>query len=147
MHIRKMTAHDINDVSALVSSLSHLYLINEQRLLPEWFTSTLSDLQFSKRIENEKFTNFVCEINSSIVGYLSMKECHHLYHLFVTEKQQGKGIATILWHHAMSNCHSDFYTLRSSLFAIPFYKQIGFIESGPLLEKDGIGFQPMELNL
>ena len=147
MKIRNMTAHDIKDVRSIVSSLSHLYLINRKCNLPEWFAHTLISSDFLKRINDHQFTNLVCEVNNSIVGYLSMKGDDHLYHLFVTEKQQGKGIAKKLWQHAMNVCISDHYTLRSSLFAVPVYKKFGFIEYGPPLEKDGIGFQPMKLKI
>lgn len=140
-----MSQHDVKQVSMLVRSLSHYYLNNSSNKLPEWFSTTLTECEFSNRLKNLYFTNLICEVNNSIVGYLSMKGDNHLYHLFVAEKQQGKGIAKKLWQHAMGICISEYYTLRSSLFAVPVYRNFGFIESGSALEKDGISFQPMEL--
>ena len=76
-----------------------------------------------------------------------MKRSSHLFHLFVSEKYQGKGLARELWGFASNVCVSNIYTLRSSLYAVPVYRKFGFIESGVAGEIDGIGFQPMELRV
>ncbi|MCH8529481.1 MAG: GNAT family N-acetyltransferase [Saccharospirillum sp.] len=90
--------------------------------------------------------NLVYEVDGSIVGYLAIKGGSHLYHLFVSEAHQGKGIAKQLWMAAIEGSPVKCFTLRSSLYAVPVYKRFGFEESGPAGLKDGISFQPMELN-
>lgn len=143
--IRVMEKKDVSAVEKLVSSLSHFYLENKQGPLPTWFASTLTKTEFIKRVYDTKYSNFLLEINNDIVGYISMKGNHHLYHLFVSQNHQHKGIAKQLWQHVTQHCISNRYTLRSSIYAIPVYKKFGFNDAGAIQEKDGIYFQPMEL--
>ncbi|MFT5707137.1 MAG: GNAT superfamily N-acetyltransferase [Oceanospirillaceae bacterium] len=147
MSIRAAKKNDVINISNLVASLSHCYLKNTGSDLPEWFDQTLTNSAFSKRIEDTDYSNFVYEIEGEIIGYIAIKGCSYLFHLFVSEKHQGEGLSRELWEFATKVCVSNIYTLRSSLYAIPVYRKFGFIESGPTGEKDGIGFQPMELRV
>lgn len=147
VHIRVAEKNDVVQISNLVASLSHFYLKNPKHELPEWFDQTLTTSSFSKRVEGSDYSNFVYEKEGEIIGYIAMKENSHLFHLFVSEKHQGKGLSRKLWEFATSVCVSNVYTVRSSLYAIQVYKKFGFIESDVAGEKDGIGFQPMELRV
>ena len=146
MNIRSAVKKDAKEISYLVASLSHFYLKNRGDELPQWFSKTLTQSEFSKRIQGLEYSNFIYEIDGKIIGYLAMKGNNHLFHLFVSEKHQGEGLSRKLWEFAMSECVSDIYTLRSSLYAVPVYKKFGFIESAIAGEKEGIGFHPMELS-
>ena len=143
MSIRKAKVGDALEIKSLVSSLSHFYLENKKSPIPDWLLSTLDVSAFERRLSNDWFTNFVYVEGNDIVGYISMRGERHLYHLFVAEKHQRKGISTELWRYVISRMKSREYTLRSSTYAIPVYKRFGFIATGPAEVKDGIGFQPM----
>ncbi len=143
--IRIATKSDVVDIRRLVGSLTHFYLTDKDLIIPDWFEKTITEQQFLKRIESPDYSNYVYEINDQIVGYIAMKGTNHLYHLFISEDQQGNGFSKVLWEHASNECASDTYTLRSSIYAIPVCKAFGFTESGSIKEKDGIGFQAMEL--
>lgn len=145
MNIREALITDAGKIKELVSSLSHFYLENKGSSLPEWFLQTLDIFEFERRISSEEFDNFVYLIDGEIVGYISIKENSHLYHLFVDESYQGNGISKKLWRYATTDSLENIYTVRSSMFAVPVYKKFGFIESGLAASKDGISFQPMEL--
>lgn len=145
MSIRIARASDTLAISSLVKSLAHFYLDDPKKELPDWLAETLTEKAFLKRISEGGFLNYVYERSGSIVGYISLKEPNHLYHLFVSEQFQGNGIARALWEHVQQSVECDFFTLRSSIYAVPVYKKFGFTESGPLGAKDGISFQPMEL--
>ncbi|TGN39121.1 GNAT family N-acetyltransferase [Marinobacter confluentis] len=145
MNIRKASVEDASEIKELVSSLSHFYLKDENSLLPEWFSKTLELSEFELRLSSEDFSSFVYSINDVIVGYISIKESSHLYHLFVAENYQGKGIAKELWNYATSDSGIDIYTVRSSIFAVPVYRRFGFKESEEATSKDGISFQSMVL--
>jgi len=142
--IRKAKVDDALEIKALISSLSHFYLENEQSPMPDWFLRTLDASAFERRLSNDWFTNYVYVEEEDIVGYISMRGESHLYHLFVAEAHQRKGISRALWNVARSGVKSSVYTLRSSLYAIPIYKRFGFIASGPAEVRDGIGFQSMK---
>lgn len=143
MKIRSATKNDVENISSLVKSLSHYYLNDKESVLPDWFLSTLTTNAFLMRIESPDYSNYITEENSSIIGYISIKDTNHLYHLFVSEKHQGKGVARMLWEYATNNDEQTIYTLRSSMYAVPIYKKFGFIELGRAQEKEGIGYQEM----
>jgi len=147
VRIRVAVKNDVVKISTLVASLSHFYLKNPKHELPEWFAQTLTNSAFSKRIADSDYFNFVYEIEDEIIGYISMRGNSHLFHLFVAEHHQGKGLSRELWEFATNICVANVYTLRSSLYAIEVYKKFGFIESDTAGEKEGIGFQPMELHI
>ncbi|WP_375177913.1 GNAT family N-acetyltransferase [Marinobacter mobilis] len=113
--------------------------------MPEWFSKTLALSEFERRLSSKDFSSFVYTINDVIIGYISIKENSHVYHLFVAESYQGKGIAKELWNYATSDSATSTYTVRSSIFAVPVYRRFGFKESEEATSKDGISFQPMVL--
>lgn len=165
MKVRSAHINDALEIQKLVSSLSHFYLEDSDRedlplkdsylknsclkkkgvLLPLWFAKSLELSEFKQRFASEEFSNFVFVEDSEIVGYISIKNQSHIYHLFVVEKHQGKGVAKELWNHVLSKQSTRNYTVRSSLFAVPVYQSFGFTITEPASSKDGIGFQAMEL--
>ncbi len=147
MLIRKARLTDAKALAKLVYSLSHFYLQNETDQLPDWFIKPLTEKAFNARLLSDNYTTLLCEKNSEIVGYVSMRGGNHLHHLFVSEEHQGKGIARQLWQAIMDMCPNDEYALRSSLYAVPVYEKFGFKLSGDISEKEGIQFQPMTLTV
>ncbi len=145
MNIRPAVESDVPHIARLVRSLAHYYLDRTDGELPSWLDDTLTYEAFLSRISDPDYLNFVYEESGSVVGYISVKEAGHLYHLFVAEGFHGNGISRLLWEHAREHCHCSSFTLRSSLHAVPVYKRFGFTESGPVGTKDGVSFQPMEL--
>lgn len=145
MSIRVAAKRDVPQIADLVASLAHYYLNDPSNKLPAWFSETLSLSAFYSRISSSEYQNFVFDEAGVIAGYISLKGGTHLYHLFVLEKSQGKGVARLLWNHAKECSQSNSFSLRSSIYAVPVYRRFGFSESGPLGTKDGISFQPMEL--
>ncbi|MFC3852235.1 GNAT family N-acetyltransferase [Salinispirillum marinum] len=145
MNIRRTMVEDAAEIKELVSSLSHFYLEDRNSVLPEWFSNTLELSEFERRLSSEEFSSFVYSIDNVIIGYISIKDLSHLYHLFVAEGHQGKGIAKALWEYATSESGINVCTVRSSMFAVPVYRRFGFKESEAAMSKDGISFQPMRL--
>ena len=93
----------------------------------------------------------VAEKANSLAGVVAVKDNTHLYHLFVAEQYQRKGLAKKLWQVAMEECLSQGnegeFTVNSSAYAIPVYEQFGFVtRSGPEA-KGGVVYFPMKLTL
>lgn len=139
-NIRVLSPNDVKHISLLVHDLAHFYINDSECKLPTWFATTLTDIEFLKRIENKEYSNFLYEIEGIVVGYISIKNNNHLYHLFVSELYQRKGIATQLWQYAANKCISNTYTVRSSLNAVPIYKKFGFVESSVVQKKTVFAF-------
>ena len=143
MVIRKAEISDIGAVADLVRGLSTFYLEEGGSTLPTWFKATLSDAAFVGRFVDSEFHNYVAEHNGSIVGYISIKDGFHLYHLFVSSKYHKQGIAKSLWRHCVKVLTIDQCTVRSSLYAVPVYSKFGFSLTEDIEYKDGIAFQAM----
>jgi len=82
---------------------------------------------------------------------ISIRENNHLYHLFVAEQYQRKGIAQKLWEKAKNDClksgNPGTFTVNSSNNAIAVYESFGFQQSEPTQELNGVLFNPMILKL
>ena len=145
MEIRFATKYDAKNISELVTSLSHYYLGQKQKELPDWFLSTMEENEFKNRIKSDEYINLISIEQNELIGYISMNTNGHLYHLFVSEKHQGQGIARQLWNKTTQKYNLSKYTVRSSINAVPVYTAFGFSVTAQEGEKDGIHFQPMEL--
>ena len=146
MSITTANMEDAEEISTLVASLSHFYLLNKQGSLPTWFCQTLTMAEFERRLSSDNYLNFAYRVKQNIVGYIAMKNKDHVYHLFVAENYQGRGIARQLWEHAVNATQMTQYTVRASLYAIDTYKAFGFTISAEAANKDGMGYQPMQHN-
>lgn len=143
MKIQKAEIEDMASVAGLVRSLSGYYLEAENEKLPEWFVNSISDDSFLGRFTDVEYHNYVAAVNGSIVGYISVKNGFHLYHLFVNTNHHRKGIGKALWLHCVHALGIKDCTVRSSLYAVPVYLNLGFVASGQPISKDGIGYLPM----
>ena len=88
-------------------------------------------------------------VGNELVGVVALRDNSHLYHLFVAQAHQGKGLGRSLWQSvkqaAFRAGNAGRFTVNSSLNAIPAYERFGFIPSGPKVEKHGVAFVPMQL--
>ncbi len=145
MLIRPAAPCDAQAIEYLVQSLSAYYLQDTHASLPAWFADTLTMPAFEQRLASADYNNYVCCKGDTIVAYLALKNGNHIYHLFVAKAHHGQGIARALWQHVLQPHPAKRYTVRSSLFAVPIYQRFGFIVCEPVIVKDGIGYQPMQL--
>jgi len=143
MSVRKARVSDAHSISTLVASLAHFNVAEQGTALPEWFSNTLTIQEFERRLTSDKFIQLVYVENQQILAYIAMRGSQHLYHLFVDEAHQGRGLSRLLWEKLKQQCPSETYTVNSSIYAIPIYKKLGFIENGPAGSKEGIDFQAM----
>lgn len=144
MKIRKAEISDISSVAKMVRSLSQYYLEDGQEELPQWFRNTLLDSSFVDRFKSIDYHNYVADDDGLVVGYISIKNGFHLYHLFVSPNYHNHGIAKSLWQFCVNALKIHSCTVRSSLYAVPVYSKFGFRATGDITYKDGIGFQPMQ---
>ena len=90
----------------------------------------------------------ICAIDGDdLVGVVVVKPPTHLYHLFVRTDLQRTGIGRQLFEiaeewtkKATDDCLA---TVNSSLNAIPVYTRFAFEADGPVIDTDGVRYQPM----
>ncbi len=141
--IRAAKKSDIKQLQTIILSLRHCFLSDSDNF-PEWFANTLTESAFEQRFDNPSFQHFIYTIKGEIVAYIAMNGRNKLYHLFVIQALQNKGIARQLWLHAKERNPADFYIVHASLNAVPFYKKCGFVESAAMQNKQGLCYQPMQ---
>lgn len=147
MPVRVAIPSDASQLRDLAVSLSRYYLDAATEQLPSWLRDTLTLSAFVKRLSSGDYQTYVFEEGGRVYGYISIEGDSYLYHLFVDERHHGRGIARSLWEQVRANSRATHYSLRSSLYAVPVYRRFGFRESGPVGGKQGVEFQPMELEL
>ena len=66
--------------------------------------------------------------NDIIVGMLEITNYDHISLFFVDDKHFKLGIATQLFEETKNILKSDKYTVKSSNYALEFYKKLGFVQ-------------------
>ena len=143
LSIRPAQAADAPVLSALACSLAHFYLTDANTALPAWLADSLSAEAFVRCLHDGDFRHWLAVRDTLTIGFIALYQGSHMYHLFVAEHWHGHGVAKQLWHTAQSHCPAPSYTVRSSVFAVPVYQALGFQNSQPLQQKDGVCFQAM----
>ena len=75
------------------------------------------------------------------------KRKRHINLFFVDKSSQAKGIGKKLMSIIIDHNENSFITVNSSRYAVPIYKNLGFIKTEEEREQDGLKFTPMKLIL
>lgn len=93
------------------------------------------------------WTHILYTKNEQINGIIVVRPPTHLYHLFVETALQRSGIGRSLFQMANERTRADagcgLATVNSSINAIEAYTRLGFVSDGPIVEVEGVRFQPM----
>ncbi|MBY0573269.1 MAG: GNAT family N-acetyltransferase [Undibacterium sp.] len=152
MQIRHATESDAPAISALVHSVAHYFTIDPSGLGAEEFFNTITPSAIAGYITAANFDYYVgVNETQQIIAAIALRDNSHLYHLFVTEKEQGKGYAKCLWLNlkdaALAHGNAGKFTVNASIFAQPMYTTFGFIQTSEAQEMHGLRFVPMVLDL
>lgn len=134
-------------ISSLIASLAEYFLANPDR--PQdaaaFFAATAPEA-VAGRLADPRYRYHVALAAGQVVGCVAIRDSSHLYHLFVERGHQGAGLGRRLWEFAYraAGCPLPL-TVNASLYAVPFYRRLGFVSAGPVVHKDGIAYQPMKL--
>lgn len=144
---RIATEDDAGAISSLTRELA------ERFITPDYSATGAAVLLESMSSEETRermqlgFRYRVAIDHGRIVGVIAMKQYTHLYHLFVWESHQRRGIARRLWELALSEALADGnpgrITVNSSRYAVPIYRRLGFVEEGGITALNEISCQPM----
>lgn len=96
------------------------------------------------------FRYHVAEERETVAGVVATRDNAHLYHLFVAEPFQGRGLGKSLWEEARQACleagGTGTFTVNSSRLAVGFYRRLGFVETGPCVTFDGVTCVPLRIS-
>lgn len=141
--IRTAIESDAPAVSELINGLAGYFAAGSIAQISQSFRDTISVEAVTERIASRDFCCFVAEDDKGLSGFVAFRNPSHLFHLFVAEHVQSRGLGKLLWLKVLDQTACEEITVNSSIFAIPFYQRLGFVRVGPDQSVDGISYAPM----
>jgi GNAT superfamily N-acetyltransferase len=146
--IRLAAVADAEPIAALITRVAAKYILPE--FSPEGQARFLADHRpetVARRMETG-FCYHVAEASGDLVGVVGVRDGSHLFHLFVDELSQGRGLGRALWERARARCLAEgnpgIFTVNSSRNAVPVYERFGFLVAAPVQDAGGVLFVPMK---
>lgn len=85
-----------------------------------------------------------------LLGVLGVRGGRHVLHCFVAEQCHRCGVGSAMWRFVsqqlLSSGSREAFTVNASLFAVSFYKALGFVAVSGIVEREGVKFVPMRLS-
>ncbi len=138
-------------ICTLIMSVAHSFLRDLNGKHAESFFKTVTKEAIAAYIGDAHFLCLVAEIRGHTAGYLSIKDCSLLYHVFVAQEYQRQGVASALWDEgrimALAAGNPGRFRLNATPYAVPVYRQWGFRPTGERLYKYGVDFVPMAMDV
>lgn len=108
--------------------------------------STMVTRAVEQRLDDGNYGYRVAVCGENVVGVCAMRGVTHLYHLFVADEWQGRGVGRRLWEAVL---HDDgnrtrVFTVNASTHARGFYARLGFVAAGRAIQREGIRSWPMQ---
>lgn len=149
MIVRKAKQDDIDEISQLITKLVIKYILPTCSKEGGQLILNSMDPNCISGYLDAGYEYHVAELNGELIGVVGMKDNSHLYHLFVADSQQGKGLSRTLWEQARDECltngNEGKFTVNSALNAADIYLKLGFVPTCGIREKFGVKDMPMEL--
>ena len=150
MRIRPITDDDIPAVAALMRALSEEFIVNEGT--PAAASNFVRDNDESglRSFIAAGIVYHVAEQDGQLLGFIAVRAQKHLFHMFVDKRHHRQGIARALWdvarQVALDAGNPGVFTVNSSNYALPAYRALGFVQTEPMLFKNGLYYNPMQLD-
>ncbi|ATU66495.1 GNAT family N-acetyltransferase [Piscinibacter gummiphilus] len=148
MKIATASVADAEEISALIVGLSEPFFLSPSREGAEPFLASIAAEAQRGYLAASNFTYRVARAGARIVGVVALRDNAHLFHLFVAEDFQGRGLARRLWQlvesEALQAGNPGVFTVNASLDAVPLYEKFGFARVGEVQRVHGVSFQPMK---
>lgn len=145
-----MTDADVPAAAALMRALSLEFFLHEVSPEAATFFTSENDEAGLRGFMAAGTAYYAAIIDDALVGFIAVRENKHLFHMFVSKDHHGKGVARALWRHArqqaLARGNPGQFTVNASNYAVPVYERMGFVRTAPTQCKNGIYFNPMQLD-
>jgi GNAT superfamily N-acetyltransferase len=114
------------------------------------FKSFVRDPLLKKMFTYGEYIAIGAFIDKRMIGILGVRNTNHVSLLFVDQEYHRKGVAKSLIRRYFRDAKKEgitYVTVNSSPYAVGFYHKIGFTNVKDEMEKDGIRFTPMRIEL
>jgi ribosomal protein S18 acetylase RimI-like enzyme len=140
--IRPMRAAELNDVATLATR------VFDESIAPTYSAEGIASYRdyatavaFASRVHDHRL--LVAERGGELVGMLELRGPAHVSMLFVSSREQRRGIGRMLLAAAEAMSDAEIITLNATPNAVPAYVRLGFNATGEEQERSGIRFVPM----
>ena len=146
-HIQQGKETDFDKIRQVISSAIRQCVTDSDEHCEFLYSNVCSDLDWW--IENkDQALLLVCLQGDSILGMAFVREFWNLTALFVDPKQHCSGVGRDLVTSVIASCKhrspKGCLKLNSSHYAAPFYRKMGFVQTGDAIDKPG-GCIPFKL--
>lgn len=145
--VRDARISDCPAISTLVTELITQHIAPSLTVAGLATLLATMDRESTERRIRDGWLHLVDVHDDDLRGLIVVKPPTHLYHFFVATRFQRSGIGRCLFQLAdertMRATGSPILTVNSSLNAVGAYCRFGFVAHGPVVDSDGVRFQPM----
>lgn len=149
---RPMRGEEASAVSELVFSLFSEFVgsdYSEEGILE--FRKFVSPEALELR-GSENHSMWVAETGGILIGMIEIRDGNHVALLFVDKSYHRHGVAKDLLRAALKESRAtapdlERVTVNSSRYGIPAFEKLGFRQTGPERDVNGIAFIPMAMRL
>jgi GNAT superfamily N-acetyltransferase len=145
-----MTDTDVPAAAAMMRALSLEFFLNEGSAEAATFFTNENDEAGLRRFMAAGTVYYAAVMGPALAGFIALRDNKHLFHMFVDKLHHGKGVARALWQHARQQAiergNPGLFTVNASNYAVPVYERMGFVRTAPTQCKNGIYFNPMQLD-
>jgi GNAT superfamily N-acetyltransferase len=149
LEIRRANPTDAAPISALITSLAHLFFASPDGHGAERFRASMTPQGVALFLARPVVNYWVAEADGAFCGAAGMRDHRHLHHLFVVPAFHRNGIGRQLWlaarDAALAAGNPGEFTVNASLNAVPVYQRLGFESQGSPQRANGLVFQPMKM--
>lgn len=147
MKFRAGSPSDAEAIAQLIASFQSELTDDPAGAGAEQYIASVSIQAEREYLASERYRYLLAYLDSQLAGFIAIRDCCHVFHLFVDRSHQRQGIARRLWEEALRKlCAAvgdESFTVNSSLSAVPVYQAFGFVPAGPIQSIHGISFLPM----
>ena len=149
--IRPIMKHEWEDAMQLAWNTFLIFEAPEYSIKGVYnFKSFVKDPLLKKMYTYGEYVAIGAFVDNKIIGIIGVRNANHVSLLFVDQEYHRMGVASALLKRYLRDAKSagiSYVTVNSSPYAVGFYHKIGFVNTQNEIEKDGIRFTPMRLEL
>ena len=147
MKFRAGSPADAEAIAAMIDSFQSELTEDPSGKGAEKYLASVSAQAEREYLASERYRYLLAFSDSELAGFIAIRDKSHLFHLFIARCYQRRGIARRLWERALEELcipgSDGWFTVNSSISAIPVYRSFGFVPVGSIQRMHGISFLPM----
>jgi len=147
MKFRAGSPADAEAIAAMIDSFQSELTEDPSGKGAEKYLASVSVQAEREYLASERYRYLLAFSDSELAGFIAIRDESHLFHLFIARCYQRQGIARRLWERALEELcvpgSDGWFTVNSSISAIPVYRSFGFVPVGSIQRMHGISFLPM----